>query len=120
MFNLGFLYSYPKSPYWNQDKGLQYFDELAKKHPKSAWAFQARAWSDIMRAGIALDKKRQSLKKELKSKDQALEKELKSKDEAIEKELKSKDDAITTLQEQIKRSREIDMEVERRERELLK
>lgn len=98
LFNLGFVYAYPKSPYWNQAKALRYFEELVRKYPQSPWAFQAKAWTDLMKKAAASDNKRRRLKNELKS----------------------KDEAISGLQEQIKRSRDIDMEIEQKERQLLK
>ncbi len=97
LFNLGFVYAYPKSPYWNQARALRYFEELVRKYPQSPWAFQARAWTDLMKKAATSDNKSRRLKDELKSKDAA----------------------IDDLQEQIKRSRDIDMEIERKERELL-
>ena len=30
LFNLGFVYAYPQSPYYNPAKALEYFDELAQ------------------------------------------------------------------------------------------
>jgi hypothetical protein len=100
LFNLGFLYSYPRSPYYSQAKGLEYLDRLVQQYPQSVWAFQARAWSEIIRRGMTTHKDK-------KQKD-------------LQKELKSRDAAINDLQQKIDRSREIDLEAERKERELLK
>jgi hypothetical protein len=97
-FNLGFIYAYPKSPYYDPSKGLPYFEELIQKHPQSPWAFQATAWIEIM-------------KKNLTSEDQR---------RRLQGEMKSKNAAINELKEQIKRSREIDLKIEQKERELLK
>jgi hypothetical protein len=98
LFNLGFVYAYPKSPYHNQAKGLPYFEELIQKYPQSPWAFQATAWLDIMKKNLTAEDKRRRLQGEMKSKDAA----------------------INELKEQIKRSREIDLKIELKERELLK
>jgi hypothetical protein len=98
LFNVGFLHAYPNSPYYNQVKGLKYFEELIQKYPQSPWAFQAKAWTDIMKQSVASENKRRRLLKEMKSKDAA----------------------INDLKRQIKRSREIDMKIEQKERELLK
>ena len=97
LFNLGFLYAYSRSPYYNQSRAFKYFDELIKRHPQSPYAFQARAWVDIMRRNIASEKSRRRLKSEIKSRDSTIDK----------------------LQSQIDRSREIDMEMDQKERELL-
>jgi hypothetical protein len=98
LFNLGFIYAYPKSPYYNQNKGLPYFEQLIQKYPHSPWAFQATAWIDIMKQSMTSEDKRRRLQGQVKSKDAA----------------------INDLKEQIKRSREIDLKIERKERELLK
>ena len=98
LFNLGFLHAYPKSPYYNQAKGLRYFDELYQKYPQSPWAFEAKAWTEIMKKNAATEDKGRWLQREIKSKDAA----------------------IDGLKEQIKRSREVDMRIEQKERELLK
>ena len=98
LFNLGFVYAYPKSPYHNQAKGLPYFEELIQKYPQSPWAFQATAWLDVMKKNLTAEDKRRRLQGEMKSKDAA----------------------INELKEQIKRSREIDLKIELKERELLK
>jgi len=98
LFNLGFAHAYPKSPYCNYAKALHYFKELIQKYPQSPWAFQAKAWIDLMKkAAVTEDKRRR-----------------------LQGRLKSKDAAITDLQKQIERSRDIDMEIEQKERELLK
>lgn len=103
LFNLGFLYSYPGSPYYNKSKGLEYFDRLVRSYPRSVWAFQARAWSEIIRKSISAG----TGKKEKNRQD-------------LQKELKSKDAVINDLQQKLDRTREIDMEVEKKERQLLK
>lgn len=98
LFNLGFIYAYPRSPFYDPGKGLPYFEELIQKHPQSPWAFQATAWIDIMKKNITSEDKRRRLQGEVKSKDAA----------------------INELKEQIKRSREVDLKIEQKERELLK
>lgn len=103
LFNLGFLYSYPESPYYNRPKGLEYFDRLVRAYPRSVWAFQAKAWSEIIRKSIPAG----TGKKEKNNQD-------------LQKELKSKDAVINDLQQKLERTREIDMEVEKKERQLLK
>jgi len=98
LFNLGFTHAYPGSPYYNKGKGLQYFEALTRNCPQSPLTFQARAWADL-------------LKKVMESED---------KQRRLKGELKSKDATIGDLQEQIRRSRDIDLQVEQKERELLK
>jgi len=98
LFNLGFIHAYPGSPYYNQTQGLRYFEELTQKYPKSPWAFQAKAWMDVMKKSMEAETKKRRLQGQMKSKDAA----------------------INDLKEQIKQSREIDMKIEEKERKLLK
>lgn len=98
LFNLGFAYAYPKSPFYDPGKGLRYFEELIHNYPQSPWAFQAIAWIDIMKKNITSEDKRRRLQGEMKSKNAA----------------------INELKQQLKRSREIDLKIEQKERELLK
>ena len=112
LFNIGFLYSYSKSPYYNTARALRIFEQLVREYPQSPWAYQAKAWMDMIRKTIVAEEKQRQLKGKVKSKEAALS----SKDAAIT----SKDAAINDLQNQIDRSREIDVEMDRRERELLK
>ncbi len=98
LFNLGFIYAYPKSPYYQPGKGLPYFEELVQRYPESPLAFQATAWLHLMKQHITAEDRRRRLQGEMKSKNAA----------------------INELRKQIKRSREIDLKIEQKERELLK
>jgi hypothetical protein len=142
LFNLGFVHAYSKSPYHNQAKALHYFEKLVEKYPENPLSFQATAWMDLMKRQVTFERSRRQMANELKSKHT----ELKSKDTELksrDSELKSKDSELKTrettidslqeglkrsrelemtindLQEQLKRSREIDMEIDRKERQLL-
>jgi len=98
LFNLGFVHAYPPSPYHDPGKALRYFDELTKKYPQTPWAFQARAWRALLTTNLAAEEKRRRLQAELRS----------------------KDSTIRTLRTQLGRSREIDIEIDKKERELLR
>jgi hypothetical protein len=98
LFNLGFVYAYPPSPYHNPGKALQYFDDLIKKYPRTSWAFEGRAWRALLTANLTSEEKRRRLQADLRSKDAT----------------------IRTLRTQLDRSREIDMEIDKKERELLR
>ena len=98
LFNLCFIHAYPKSPFYDPGKGLACFEELIHKYPQSPWAFQAIAWTDIMKKSLTSEDKRRRLQGEMKSKNAA----------------------INELKQQLKRSREIDLKIEQKERELLK
>lgn len=119
LFNIGFVYAYTKSPYYNASKALKTFDQLIREHPDSHWAYQARAWSDMIRKAFVAEEKHRQLKGKVKSKEAAIsskEAEINSK----EAEISSKEAEINDLQKKMNRSREIDVEMDRMERELLK
>jgi hypothetical protein len=129
LFNLGFIYAYPKSPYYDQRIGQHYFDELVKKYPESPWAFEARVWSEIVRKGNGSEADRQRLRGEVRSQKTAikeLQKQIEQSKEELQKQIdQSKevdmeiDRREKELQKQIERSRQIDLEMDRKERELL-
>jgi hypothetical protein len=98
LFNLGFVHAYPPSPYHDPSKALRYFDDLIKKYPQSPWAFEGRAWRALLTENLALEGQRRRLQTDLRSKDAA----------------------IGTLRKQLGRSREIDIEIDKKERELLR
>ena len=98
LFNLGFVHGYPPSPYYDPGKSLQYFDDLIKKYPQTPWAFAGRVWRALLTANLASEEKRRRLQADLRS----------------------KDSTIRTLRTQLGRSREIDMEIDKKERELLR
>jgi hypothetical protein len=98
LFNLGFVHAYPPSPYHDPGKALQYFDDLIKKYPRTPWAFAGRAWRALLTANLASEDKRRRLQADLRSKDAT----------------------IRTLRTQLDRSREIDIEIDKKERELLR
>jgi hypothetical protein len=98
LFNLGFVHAYPPSPYHDPGKALQYFDNLIKKYPQTPWAFQGRAWRALLTTNLASEEKRRRLQADLRS----------------------KDSTIRTLRTQLGRSREIDIEIDKTERELLR
>ncbi|MGE3540462.1 MAG: hypothetical protein AB7N91_23835 [Candidatus Tectimicrobiota bacterium] len=98
LFNLGFVHGYVKSPYYNPGKALQYFDELTKKYPFTPGAAAGRAWSALLRENITLEDRRRRLQAEVRT----------------------KEGAIRTLQEQLDRSRALDLQLEKKEREILR
>src|SRR5215831_17976471 len=98
LFNLGFVHAYPPSPYHDPSKALQYFDDLIKKYPQTPWAFEGRAWRALLTANLASEEKRRRLQADLRS----------------------KASTIRVLRTQLGRSREIDMEIDKKERELLR
>lgn len=97
LFNLSFLHCYSKSPYYDPRKGLKYIKDLIAAAPESPWAYQAKVWKDLIEKNM-----RQKSRKRL------------------EDEIKSKEETIRELNRQIERSRQIDIEMGKKERRLLK
>jgi hypothetical protein len=98
LFNLGFVYAYPQSPYRDPQKARQYFRELQSRFPQSPWASQGQVLLAFMNAQVGFEEAQRQLRTGLRARDAAIRK----------------------LQEQLDRSREIDIEIEKRERELLR
>lgn len=98
LFNLGFIYAYPRSPYRDRATALWYFNELNKNYPDSAWAFQAQAWIAFINESLALEESRRDLRAHLQT----------------------REERIRTLLQQLKAAQQIDIEMDKKERELLR
>jgi len=98
LFNLGFVYAYPQSPYRDHRKARQYLRELHSRFPQSRWASQGQVLLAFLNERVGLEEAHRQLRTDLRSRDAALRK----------------------LRGQLDRSREIDIEIERKERELLR
>jgi hypothetical protein len=98
LFNLGFVYAYSPSPYYNPARALQYFAELGKTYPQSPWAYQGRAWIALLNENLTLEERERQLQGNLRTREAT----------------------IRGLRAQLNRSRDIDVEMEKRERELLR
>jgi hypothetical protein len=98
LFNLGFVYAYPRSPYRDAQKARQYLHELRRKFPRSPWAAQGRVLLTFIDEQGGLEEARRRLQSDLRTRDTTIRK----------------------LQGQLDRSREIDIEIEKKERELLR
>jgi len=133
LFNLGFIYSYPKSPYYNEKKGIYYFKTLTEKYPDNSFASLAMIWSELINRRIAAEDSKIQLKGKLKSKETAikeLEKKVEEKAEQGEEvtggaeSSRDVDAEIDRVEREIRskldQSRAIDVEIERKERELVR
>jgi hypothetical protein len=98
LFNLGVIHAYPPAPCYNQAEALKYFGALIRKYPNSPRACQAKVWLELLKKTVASEKSRRQLQQEIDAGKSAIE----------------------GLNEQIRRSRQIDSEIDRKERELLK
>lgn len=139
LFNVAFLYCYPKSPYYNPARAMKYLDDLIKGSPDSPWAYQAQVWTDLMKKIMQKTAKKPKPKEGAKSKETAEEEAVQQPEAAsesgsavdiqqqepvtdrplLEEEIKAKDATIKELRRQIERSRQIDIEIEKKERGLL-
>jgi hypothetical protein len=98
LFNLGFVYAYPQSPYRDPRKARQYLRELHSKFPQSRWASQGQVLLAFLNERVGLEEAQRQLRTDLRTRDAAIRK----------------------LRGQLDRSREIDIEIEKKERELLR
>lgn len=139
LFNLGFVYCYPKSPYYSPPKGMKYIEDLIKGAPQSPWAYQAQVWLDTMKKKSSTEVKKRPLREDAKSRETAVsrqegeaapegskqqaetaqENDWEADRQRLEEELRAREDTIKDLKAQIERSRQIDIEIEKKERGLL-
>jgi hypothetical protein len=98
LFNLGFVHAYPQSPYRDPQKARWYLRELQRRFPQSPWASQGRVLLAFMNEQASLEEARRQLRTGLRSRDATIRK----------------------LREQLDLSREIDIEIDKKERELLR
>jgi hypothetical protein len=98
LYNLGFVYAYPQSPYRDPHKARQYLHELHSRFPQSPWTSQGQVLLAFMDEQVGLEKAQRRLRADLRSRDAAIRK----------------------LRGQLDRSREIDITIEKKERELLR
>jgi len=140
LFNLSFLFCYPKSPYFNLRQGLKYIDDLIAAAPESQWASEARVWKALVEKSMrkkvvkrpatahdGSEKQAEDAQSEKQAEEpQDVQEEIASQKEWVadrqrmEDEIKTKDEIIKKLTRQLERSRQIDIEMEQRERGLLR
>lgn len=140
LFNLGFVYCYPHSPYYNLAKGLYYFDALIKSYPKNPLASEAKAWKELIKRNLVVENTQKRLKGELKSKDAALkelQKQVTQPKEAsgngnleespavrsetpVSKEMETENERMERdIHKKLEASQAIDAEIDQKERKLL-
>jgi hypothetical protein len=98
LFNLGFVYAFPSSPYRDPQKARRYLNELHSRYPHSPWVTQGQVLLRFMHEQGRAEEAQRRLRAELRTRDITIRK----------------------LREQLNRSREIDIDMERMERELLR
>jgi hypothetical protein len=137
LFNLSFLHCYPKSPYYNPPQGLKYVQDLIAAAPGSQWTFQALVWKDLIERNMKKKiSKRPASREEIKGKEspespeddstklsensRETETDWEVDRQRLENEISSKEQIIKELNRQLERSRQIDIEMGKKERGLLK
>ena len=136
LFNLAFLYSYSKSPYYDPPKALKYIEDLNTAAPESQLTYQAMVWKGLIEKNMQMQKKmlrKRPARDESKAKEAAepeaeesarqpepsQEPEWEVDRQRLEDEIKSKNEIIRELNRQIQKSHQIDIEIEKKERGLL-
>ncbi len=133
LFNLAFLHSYSKSPYYDPQKALKYIEDLNTGAPESQWAYQATVWKDLIEKNMKKKIRKRPAREESKAKevqepeaDESARQPEPSQEadwevdrQRMEDDLRSKDETIRELNRQIQRLRQIDIEIEKKERGLL-
>ena len=133
LFNLSFLYCYAKSPYYNPQTGLKYIEDLLKGSPESVWAYQATVWRDNIYSNMKKKIKKRPVRGDPKAKETpepqiedpakpevSQENDGEADRQAMEERIRAQEETIDKLSKQLERSREIDIEMEKKERGLLK
>jgi hypothetical protein len=98
LFNLSFVYAYPESPYRDPQKARRYLRELHGRYPHSPWSSQGQVLLAFLNEQDSIEEAQRRLRTELRTRDATIRK----------------------LREQLDRSREIDLAIEKKERELLR
>jgi hypothetical protein len=124
LFNLGFIYSYPKSPYFNQAKGTYYFDTLMNNYPNSSFSSLAKIWSELVKRCITAENTKHQLRGRLKSKEvtiKELQKKVEEKTEQVEEKtelMEKKTEEVEKKVEEAQRAKDVDAEIDRVEKEV--
>jgi len=98
LYNLAFVYAYPDSPYRDARKARLYVEELQTRYPDSPWTSQGQLLVAFITEQSFLEETQRRLRSELRTREAMIRK----------------------LRGQLQRSREIDLEIDKKERELLR
>lgn len=130
LFNLSFLHCYSKSPYYDPPRALLYLGDLIKGAPESPWAYQARVWVDLMRRTAARpDGRKRPAREEPRAKEETAPEPPRQTEvpqdagfeadrQRLREEIRSRDERINELNHKLERARQIDIEIDRKERGL--
>ena len=119
LFNLGFAHAYPQSPYHDPSKALLYLAELVEAYPQTPWAFQARTWITLVNQTLALEEARNQLQAALRAQEATI-RNLEARRNQLQATLRAQETTIRNLEARLKRSRDIDLWIDQKERKLLR
>lgn len=102
LFHMGLIFAHPENPQKDKSKSLHYFATLIKDFPESELVMQAGIWSKTLTARIDMDAEVKKLQEESGDFRQQIEKNHKT---------------ITTLKEQLRKIKEIDINMEEGKRQ---
>jgi hypothetical protein len=105
LFNMGFVHAYAHSPYYDPARALQYLDVLHQQYPQTPLAFQGQTWKIFLLEKLALEEAQRRLQADLQT---------------LQVDLRLREATIRNLQGRLKRARDIDLQIEKKERELLR
>jgi hypothetical protein len=112
LFNLGFVHAYSQSPYYDPPRALQYLDALHQRYSQTPLAFQGQVWKAFIHEKLVLEEAQRRLQGDL----QTLQGDL----QTLQVGLRSREATIRSLHGRLKRARDIDLQIEKKERELLR
>ena len=115
LFNLGFAHAYPQSPYHDPAKALAYLTKLVEDYPQTPWAFRGRAWITLVNQTLTLEAARNQLQAALRA-----QKATEAVCDQLQAALRAQKTTIRSLEGRLKRSRDIDLRIDQKERELLR
>ncbi len=136
LFNLSFVHCYPKSPYYNPRLGLKYIQDLITAVPDGELTAQAMVWKDLIEKSMKKSNGKRLKREDNKVKEASeppeapedsvkLVEDVQERDweadrQRMEDEIRSRNEIIEKLSKLLERSRQIDIEMEEKERGLLK
>src|SRR5919109_2383496 len=74
LFNLGFVYAYPQSPYRDPQKARRYLRELRSRFPQSPWASQGEVLLAFMNEQVGLEDAQRQLRTGVRTRNAAIRK----------------------------------------------
>lgn len=115
LFNLGLIYAHYENPRRDWEKSLGFFRRLVGRYPGSSLVDQAKIWVGILEGNRGINEKLEKLHRvieESKGENQKLSEEI----EKTKEENQRLNEEISELIRVIKKSRQVDVEVERKKR----